>query len=643
MKTFRVANSGGSSGGTSGAAPQTDLRFAVGSGQQANATNPSGSNTAFRVDIPGATGQLIAGQPGTPAPSVPQNGITQLSSGFVNMFYQPSNGILLGQNPPVFPTSTGVNGAFIAPCGYRCGFQSDTTLVNLVWEQSDTSEDRAYVRQMKVDVTNATPAVTLGGSAGELESGTQVTGDAIINLDSLGNLNQVVRTKFDFVEGDLNASGITAGDLGVDSSGKGGGLLVVYAKTTAATGGTNGQNGSGFSRDIIAVEWDGSTLSNRTVIGRGVFEGGQATTGVNQFPSSPFAGGFPTAPLQLGNYITNTGGPAGFTVNANGLGESNVPAITATGGHALHASLQNMTQVPTNPSLTTAALSPKESYIYFKDVNGDNADTGVGLYTRTFNHAIRATPNSTASFGDQFVPAAGTAAFPPSADFVAPQRMDHMTGGDVTSLVSVNVAGTTSEVTFFQDGHVWLSGTTDGATQPYTNDGKGSADPFLVDNDTSASTTFAQVQPFGDATCGNLHHSIFFFGKNDLSQTNGSSGSSANAGNGGGVSVTFNSGSFPTQSATSVVTQQPTLHVTVGGAETDATIAALFGLTALQIDGANPNIGPGPYAAGTNVIIPNVAVTTTLNTTSPGTLPSLNTSTAGTGLFAFRLRLRTFN
>jgi hypothetical protein len=525
-----------------------------------------------------------------------------ISIGYVNMFYQPLNTILLGATAaqagapgsafPFFPTATGVNGAFIAPCGYRCGFQSDAKLVNFVWEQSDASEDRAFVRQMSVDTTNATPVVTLGGSFGELESGNQVSGDAILNLDSFGNLNAVVRSKFDFLEGDVSKSGLSAGDLGVDSAGKGGGLLIVYAKTTAGSGGngltnvgpSNSQggagassgtpNGTGFNRDIIAVEWDGSALSNRTVIGRGVFEGGQAVVAANQFPRSAFVGA-PTAPLNLGgSYVQNTGG-GNFSVNANGLGQTAVPAVTGVGGHALHANLANggvgstMIQVPANPSITnTPTLSPKESYIYFFDVNGDNADTGVGLYTRTFNHQIRTQANTTTNFGDQFVPAAGTSANPPSADFVLPQRMDHMTGGDVKGIVSINVTGTTSAVTFFQDGHVWLSGTTDGVSQPYTNDGTGSADPFLVDNDTSASTQFAQVVNYGDSTCGTLHHSIFFFGKNDLSQTNGSAaGASANGGSGGGgfgvnVQVTTN------VTANSVLTQSQLVNFTTSAGGT---------------------------------------------------------------------------
>ena len=99
-----------------------------------------------------------------------------------------------------------------------------------------------------------------------------------------------------------------------------------------------------------------------------------------------------------------------------------------------------------------------------------------------------------------------------------------MTGGDVTGVLSVNTDGTTATVLMWQDGHLWLSGTSDGATQDYTNDGKGSSDPFLVDNDSSASAQFASVTSFTDSKCNTLHHTIVFFGKNDLSQTNSANG-----------------------------------------------------------------------------------------------------------------------
>jgi len=545
MQTFRFASSNGAvlpSIGTSGSFPPVNTRFAAGSGQQSNQTQPTGTNFANRIDIVGTTGQAISGQPGTPAPLVPANGITQLSSGEVNMPYQPNNPIVGTNNQPFFPTSTGVNSQAAFPCGYRCSFQSDSTLSNIMWEQSDSSEDRVYVRQIKVAIsaTNAAPTVTLGSSVGELEAGTQVTGDAIVNENSLSNLDVVVRTKYDFLEGDAaGLNNIAAGDLGVDSTGKGGGLLICYAKTTDGTL----SDGTNYNRDVIAVQWDGAALSGRPVIDRGVFENSTGLAGVGtNFPASPFQGG---GALTINiDYFQNTFGGA-YNLNNNGLGESNVPAVGGNfgPGNNLHANLAGFVQVPANPSTATTtgqSLSPTESYLYMFDVNGDNADSGIGLYTRSFNHVLRATANNTATnLGDQFVPTAGTG--PGSATFLQPQRLDHLTGGDVTGVVSINGDGTTATVLFLQDSHLWLSGTTDRVTQPYTNDGKGSADPFLVDNDTSAGTTFqAVINNITATTCGNLHGTIVFFGKNDLSQTNNfGSGSSANGGSGGPQGFAF--------------------------------------------------------------------------------------------------------
>jgi hypothetical protein len=535
MKTFRVAASNG--GGippfiSASNPPQTDLRFAAGSGNPSGA-QPTGGNVtaAIRLDVVGSTGQPISGQPGTPSPT-PPTGVTTVSTGQINMLYVPNNPIIdpADVTQPFFPTSTGVNAQTTAPCGYRCGFQSDTALINVLWEQSDTSEDRVYIRQLKVDTTNATPVVSLGPTA-EFETGTPVKGDAIINLffDSIGqpNVGTVVRNSYDFLEGDGNLGAFGLSDLGVDATKKGGGLLVVYGKTTDGTI----SDGNNFNRDIVAVQWDGTALSNRTVIDRGVFEDSTATNGVNNVNgTSPVTPPVATTNLTGGkNFLIQSGAP--LTTNNNGSGESNVPAVQALGGaavstpgaasHTLHTVLLTGVAVSANPAIeTTPSLSPTATYIYFLTPNGDNANSATGLYTRLFNNTLRTQANSTATFGDQFVPTAGPGlgGGTTATDALQPTRLDHMTGGDVTSLVSTNVAGTTVTLLFWQDAHLWLSGTTDGIT--YTNDGKGSADPFLVDNDTSANTGFAQVTNYTDSKCNNLHQSILFFGKNDLSQTN---------------------------------------------------------------------------------------------------------------------------
>jgi len=453
-----------------------------------------------------------------------------------------------------FPSQAGVNQQLVAPCGYRCGFQSDTELVNVLWEQSDTSEDRVFVRQLLVDITGNTPVVTAGG-VDELEKNTPAKGDAITNVDAFGNVGSTLGGAnsglHNFVDNDAFLGfSIQAGDLGVDSAKKGGGLLIVYAKTTDATT----TDGNFYNRDIIAAQWDGSQLSNRTVIDRGVQENSTVLNTHNNFPvnlapqvANPAPPPATLAAVTFGNYIQNTGGALGaaYFVGASGLGPTSTPSVQfpsfgllnpgSVGGvnnHALKTNLTNVTQVPTNSDITSApTLSPKNTYVYFVTVNGDNTDTGVGLYTRTFNHALRAQANNTAVFGDQFVPKASTG--PGATGFAQPQRMDHLTGGDVTGTLSVNTDGTTVTVLFEQDGHLWLSGTSDGATQDYTNDGKGSADPFLVDNDSSASAQFASVTNFVDAKCNNLHHSIVFFGKNDLSQTNPGNGAGGNKANGG--------------------------------------------------------------------------------------------------------------
>jgi len=466
------------------------------------------------------------------------NGTVQLSSGALNMLYVPNNPVNLGAagafggvfapvgtpttgdignlfNPvAVFPTATGVNAQATVPCGYRCSVQSDTTLVNILWEQSDTSEDRVYVRQMKVDVTAATPAVTFTGGAGELENGSsQVQGNGILLQNGVngGTIGTVDHTSFDFVQGDAAALPL-AFDLGIDSNKKAGGLLLVFAKTTDATT----SDGSDFNRDIIAVQWDGSTLSNRTVIDRGIFEGGTTTTATVEFP--------PAGLTTKYDYFKQ-GAATAYNLAANGTGELFTPTVNATGGagnfkRALHTNMAGGIQVPASNDIAgSPSYSAKETYIYFVTPTGDSGQSNTGLFTRTFNNQLRLTTGTgaAANIGDQMVPAASTG--PASTTFKAPQRMDHLTGGNIAGVNGPLVDGTTVAVIFGQDGHLWLSGTSDGATQDYTTDGKGSADPFLLDNDTSA---LVIAQPattvFGDSKCNTIHKSIVWFTKNDINQ-----------------------------------------------------------------------------------------------------------------------------
>lgn len=519
MKTLRAASSNGVNAlGTVTPAPNaTDTRFAVApSGATATGTMPAGVNTAIRIDLNGQSGTGISSNLGTP--TTPGTTVdTQLSSGALNMEYVPNNKMLGLSVPPRFPSAMGVNSALTYPCGYRCSFQSDASISNIMWEQSDTSEDKVFVRQVKVDVTQTTPVVTLGSSVGELESANQVTGDAVIVLDQFGSFNTVVRTKYDFVEGDMaNLNNVAVGDLGADATGKGGGLLIVYAKTTDATNSDN----NGYNRDVIAVQWDGATLSNRTVIDRGINENALGLTGTN-----PVAGSQSQSPavnsfsLQYGSYVS----PQPFPIANYGLGPTSVPASGQAAGSpnsGLNTNLAGFVQLAANPDITSKpALSPTETAIFFTTPTGDDGNSSIGLYTRTFNHQLRATNNNTTSFGDSFVPTVGTG--PGAATFVQPQRLDHMTGGNVAKAgLTLNVAGTEVTALFKQDGHIWLSGSNDPLTQPYTNDGKGSADPFLVDNDSSASVkSFGEVG-YTDSACNNLHKTLVWFVKNDLSATN---------------------------------------------------------------------------------------------------------------------------
>lgn len=109
--------------------------------------------------------------------------------------------------------------AFQSRVALRCGQQTDSAAVAVVYEQSDGNQDRVFVRPFEVQLTDP-PAIQLADDL-EIDSQNLVksTFNATLNTD-----------EFSFIEGSVQLSQFRLLDIGVDSQNKAGEFVLVYPK-----------------------------------------------------------------------------------------------------------------------------------------------------------------------------------------------------------------------------------------------------------------------------------------------------------------------------------------------------------------------------------------------------------------------------
>ena len=414
--------------------------------------------------------------------------------------------------------------------GYRCGFQSDELILNVLYEQSDATEDVVYVRAINIvpdfrsssGFANGTPTIENGTTnvdSVQLVSTAAVQGHSNYvtrNISSGYASDSAIaagRNTFRFINGDVNlGTTVQACDLGasVDSSGTstGGGLLIVWRQITDATTSDNDL----ADMDIFAARFGdtANAVTDIINIGKDVNEDGNVAPIGNTATNvraliQDGDDGFAASPA-------NTADVNALTSSNTGVGSSNYTGLN-TGGFDTGAAIK-LVCVPNNTDIqNNRSYSGDAVYIYFLGSGQTNISGSKALFTRKFDATIRGNAqlaSQTASFGLRIFPnvdgGPGT-----GGSFADPTRLDHEQGGDVNTQIDCCQSGNAVAVFFQQDGHVWYQATADGLTYLAVN---GSANPSLADNDDSENVVTWSVVCCTDSN-GDFVNGIFCFTKQD--------------------------------------------------------------------------------------------------------------------------------
>jgi hypothetical protein len=391
--------------------------------------------------------------------------------------------------------------------GYKCGFQSDRTKMSIFWLYSDGTNDRLFVKLLTVGTGTAAtdaPTITATGET-EIDATAAVPGVGVNPPSQFPNNTGLFRATFNFLPGAFDetipnyavnpgnftsggpdsvfCSGLRSGrssldstDAGVNATGGGGDVLVVFSKVVSATDGA-------YDKQVIGALFNQTAISDRVVISRNFVESAG---------SPPGASSFNITGLNPSTYIGNYGG---FKTQL-------VAVSPNTGSSSIS---------------TPARAADNGAYIIMNAPANTNASSASVLFARHFR-VRKATAGGTAvTFANTFFPPASAATS--DATFKNPVRIDN---GDLNSN-AIGVQGLTKGrrlvVLFQQDNHLWGTVTDDGET--WTNN-NGQPSAFLVDNNISISLTVPgnSIDQFPctivDSNCDNLSGTALFISKDDV-------------------------------------------------------------------------------------------------------------------------------
>jgi len=401
---------------------------------------------------------------------------------------------------------------FEGAINFRCGFQSDTTKLSILYLYSDGSDERVFIRQLTTNIgatLAAAPTLTLSTEA-EIEPTASVSGEFVNNQVTgvshgnpfhflpgshglpipcnagIGSVTELNTITGNFSGGPgASCSNLSSGfdsvktcDAGPAASGAGGDVLIVFSKTVTATlSGT-----VGFDHQVISVLFSNGVINaaDRIVLSRGIAENTQSASSITlPFAVLPAVG--PPSTYTIGFFSPNT-----TKTQLGGL----VPNIRSA-------------------SLSPGSLSPTNgTYIFMSDFVGGDVSSPRGIFSRHFRSRTQ-TQNGAAqvTFVNNFFPAAAT----------DPVRLDNASSDSDATFLDALVNGRTWAGFFRQDNHIWCSETSDGET--FTNK-NGLSAPFLVDDNISANgnqnTTTLGFCKKNASTCDNLSGTIVAVVKDDV-------------------------------------------------------------------------------------------------------------------------------
>lgn len=441
---------------------------------------------------------------GTAPPSgVGAVGAARERSTFFGRIRNPRNGAFAGMNlNPDFLNehnwdSLPVNNHAWQGClGYRCGYQKDANKVVIFYEQSDSTEDHIFARQLVITTPAAgTPTLTFTAAAAERETTDEVPGHTNVLQVAGGALGITIaggKSSFRI----LDQTGFTG--FSADAGSAGGDVATFYEKildNTALTGSDLGDS------TLFAQTYNGTTWGTRVVIGRGVHENANVPA-VNN--------------TTIGTFVASD--PAN---NATTAASANSNAGLGTYG----ASVDNLVCVQNDANISQKPnLSPTALYVYLRDREGERQTSGtnavtitgnvsslLGLYTRKLETGSQTTVQN-ATFAQRFVPSVEGAS-QTATTFREPTRLDHEVGisDDAGAPFDICQRGSAVLVLWQQDEHVWAQTSSDGVKYQETN---GTPNPYLVDNDQSEDVIARDLTCCTDAN-GDAQDAVFLFTKND--------------------------------------------------------------------------------------------------------------------------------
>jgi len=391
-----------------------------------------------------------------------------------------------------------VNNATFVGAGSK-GFQSDAAKMNVLFEQSDATEDRVFGASVTVTVnqTTGTPTHALV-VADELDDVDAIQSHSNFEIIAAGGgvTNNVSRNSFVNIDQTvtlgtthIGVDGGAAGNLNVAA----GGMLVIYSKITDNTN-TDGDDGDG---EIRFAAFD-DTFTEGGTIGNGSNENA-TLIGANTGNASLGAAEQLDAQKSDNTDVVNMG-----------IGSAVVGVIT----------VPNNVDIANEPAFPNATNSDTAAYVYITDRETTRTDNaGVialfgnnsgqqTIFTRKFELGGTTTVNAPTA-QQRFVPTAPASA----AGGDLPTRIDHEQGSadDVTGFVDDGVDGESVGFVFEQGDQLFFNSTTDGVSYETL---QGFSNPLLVTNDDSEDVIKRTVSFCTDGS-GNVQDSVIVFSKND--------------------------------------------------------------------------------------------------------------------------------
>ena len=406
-----------------------------------------------------------------------------------------NNGRLSQDTEPFLP----VNGyAFEGGIDYRCGFQSNSNVMWALWEQSDGTEDRLFVRALAVTL-GTPPTISSTNVTVEIDELTteQTVSDA---ADTVPGTVGLERNQFNFLNGGIKAgngnTGTTVNANSTSDTTVGAadapsvGLVNVQSCDLGTAGAQTGASNGGLFLSYVKVT-DNTRPSFLVSVTN---------------PTSADGDGFDAA-VFANAVLVGSAADLGRVAIDNGFNEDDLNA-----GSAISTGSDIFRVIPAGGQTDiTTGNQPNLIYVFFTEPTQSNTDnlTSDGFFERTFDAAglfrVGTSTGLATDFQQSFFPSAA------SATFAAPSRLDHTTGGDVESLIGSATSGNQVAVVFREDEHDWLNGSSDGRT--FFSQG-GATNPFLMDKERTQNIVKSTITTCENSSC-DIANVIYMLSKRD--------------------------------------------------------------------------------------------------------------------------------